>query len=105
MKMPRATTPDRPANRKNIAAMHHRSIIRWLCLLILLAIGAGSLYAQSPTATEHTVFVPLILKLGSTSSGGGAIHTGEATYYTEADGGGNCSFDPTPQDLMVGAMN
>jgi expansin (peptidoglycan-binding protein) len=33
------------------------------------------------------------------------IHTGEATYYTFADGGGACLFDPTPQDLMVGAMN
>ncbi len=32
-------------------------------------------------------------------------HTGEATYYTFADGGGNCCFPPTPDDLMVGAMN
>lgn len=32
-------------------------------------------------------------------------YTGVATYYTWADGGGNCSFDPTPNDLMVGAMN
>jgi expansin (peptidoglycan-binding protein) len=30
---------------------------------------------------------------------------GEATYYDFADGSGNCSFDPTPDDLMVGAMN
>ena len=33
------------------------------------------------------------------------IHRGEATYYTFASGGGACLFDPTPQDLMVGAMN
>ncbi len=32
-------------------------------------------------------------------------NTGVATYYTWADGGGNCSFDPTPNDLMVAAMN
>jgi expansin (peptidoglycan-binding protein) len=32
-------------------------------------------------------------------------HTGQATYYTSADGSGNCSFDPTPNDLMIGAMN
>ncbi len=32
-------------------------------------------------------------------------YTGEGTYYLEADGGGNCMFDPTPHDLMVGAMN
>jgi expansin (peptidoglycan-binding protein) len=33
------------------------------------------------------------------------VHTGEATYYTFASGGGSCMFDPTPNDLMVGAMN
>ncbi len=31
--------------------------------------------------------------------------TGEATYYDTADGSGNCSFDRTPEDLLVGAMN
>ncbi len=30
--------------------------------------------------------------------------TGEGTYY-DADGSGNCSFDPSPGDLMVAAMN
>jgi len=32
-------------------------------------------------------------------------HTGEATYYTFADGSGNCGFDPSPDDLLIGAMN
>jgi expansin (peptidoglycan-binding protein) len=32
-------------------------------------------------------------------------HEGEATYYDLADGGGACSFEPTPDDLMVAAMN
>jgi expansin (peptidoglycan-binding protein) len=32
------------------------------------------------------------------------VHTGEGTYYA-ADGSGNCSFDPSPGDLMVAAMN
>lgn len=44
----------------------------------------------------------LILSLGGIMS---IIHTGGGTYYTFADGGGNCMFDPTPEDLMVGAMN
>ncbi len=35
----------------------------------------------------------------------GQSHRGEATYYDFASGGGACSFDPTPGDLMVGAMN
>jgi expansin (peptidoglycan-binding protein) len=53
---------------------------------------------------------------GSCSCGGGSgvdapipcgeieEHTGEGTYY-DADGSGNCSFDPSPNDLMVAAMN
>jgi len=32
------------------------------------------------------------------------LHTGIATYYY-ADGSGNCGFDPSPNDLMVAAMN
>jgi expansin (peptidoglycan-binding protein) len=35
----------------------------------------------------------------------GKTRTGEATYYTEADGSGNCGFPATPDDLRVGAMN
>jgi len=31
-------------------------------------------------------------------------HSGEATYY-DADGSGACSFDPSPDDLLVAAMN
>ena len=36
---------------------------------------------------------------------GEPTRSGEATYYTFADGSGACGFDPTPNDLMVGAMN
>ncbi|HTP10017.1 MAG TPA: expansin EXLX1 family cellulose-binding protein [Anaerolineae bacterium] len=32
------------------------------------------------------------------------LHTGIATYY-DATGAGACSFDPSPNDLMVAAMN
>jgi expansin (peptidoglycan-binding protein) len=31
-------------------------------------------------------------------------HEGEATYY-DADGSGNCSFEPSPDDLLVAAAN
>jgi expansin (peptidoglycan-binding protein) len=33
------------------------------------------------------------------------MHTGEGTYYTFADGSGNCMFPATPNDLDIGAMN
>lgn len=47
--------------------------------------------------------------VAGTGGGGGCnlddqTHTGEGTYY-DADGSGNCSFEPTPGDLMVAAMN
>lgn len=46
---------------------------------------------------------------GRADSGGGSCvgdeRSGEATYYTFADGTGNCGFPATPSDLMVGAMN
>jgi expansin (peptidoglycan-binding protein) len=44
---------------------------------------------------------------GGTGGTGGdppEVHTGEGTFY-DADGSGNCSFDPSPHDLMVAAMN
>jgi len=42
----------------------------------------------------------LVVPCGATP----ADRTGEGTYY-DADGSGNCSFDPSPGDLMVAAMN
>ncbi len=42
------------------------------------------------------------------STGGtpiGSPQKGEGTFYDEADGSGNCSFDATPNDLDVAAMN
>ena len=34
----------------------------------------------------------------------GTVQMGEGTYYG-ADGSGNCSYDPSPGDLLVAAMN
>lgn len=43
---------------------------------------------------------------GAGGSAGAAtqVHEGEGTFY-DADGSGNCSFDASPDDLMVAAMN
>lgn len=35
----------------------------------------------------------------------GEERSGEGTYYTFADGSGACSFDPSPNDLMIAALN
>jgi expansin (peptidoglycan-binding protein) len=85
--------------------MHHRALL-FLFLWVMIGVSTSfSAPRQQPhVTTNHTVFLPLISKPGA-GGGGNPLHTGEATYYTEADGSGNCSFDPIPGDLMVGAMN
>jgi expansin (peptidoglycan-binding protein) len=46
-----------------------------------------------------------VVELPPVACGAEAQHTGQATFYTTADGSGNCSFDKSPNDLMIGAMN
>ncbi|MGQ9548054.1 MAG: expansin EXLX1 family cellulose-binding protein [Roseiflexus sp.] len=50
--------------------------------------------AQVPVSV---VYLPLVIRDAN-------YRTGEGTYY-DADGTGNCSFDPSPDDLLVAAMN
>jgi expansin (peptidoglycan-binding protein) len=52
-----------------------------------------------PALASTTVFLPLVTRTPEE-----IWHFGEGTYY-DATGAGNCSFDPSPQDLMVAAMN
>ncbi len=69
--------------------------------LTRLAIGVTcccSFYCTTRQPPEH-------LRSVSLCSDTAVTHTGVATYYDFADGGGNCCFPPTPDDLMVGAMN
>ena len=72
-----------------------------LLLLVLLisrwstAVSAGS---------DHTTFLPLITYYTNDPVPFGPVHSGEGTYYF-ATGAGNCSFDPSPQNLMVAALN
>ena len=45
-----------------------------------------------------------VTPVGGTCEAAPAEATGEATFY-DATGAGNCSFDPSPGDLRVAAMN
>jgi expansin (peptidoglycan-binding protein) len=60
---------------------------------------ASENWPDDTRANSTSVYLPLIER-----SSPDATHTGEGTYY-DATGAGNCSFDPSPQDLMVAAMN
>jgi len=62
-----------------------------VCVLVAGCGGSGDDAGDRPDA-------------GATPCGDEPVHTGEGTYY-DADGSGNCSFDPSPGDLMVAAMN
>lgn len=66
-----------------------------LCLALL---SGRPLYAQGTPAS--TLWLPIIMRAG----GGNPVYQGIATFYG-ATGAGACSFDPSPQDLMVAAMN
>ncbi|HLE51108.1 MAG TPA: expansin EXLX1 family cellulose-binding protein, partial [Anaerolineales bacterium] len=70
-------------------------------LLLALIAALGFSPASGGTLGSHPVWLPVVLKSRVNSN---PIHQGIATYYA-ATGAGACSFDPSPQDLMVAAMN
>ena len=71
------------------------AIVSALPLLFVSACGESSF---GPATSSQGAQQP-----GSTSSLASS-QTGKATYYS-ATGGGACSYDPSPNDLMVAAMN
>ena len=81
-------------------------------LLLLTALLLRSVSASSSTTERNSsydrlaqvspaLWLPLV---HSSKPESNPIHQGIATYY-DADGRGACSFDPSPQDLRVAAMN
>ncbi len=54
---------------------------------------------QAAPRGDWAIYLPLIARSKENS-----LHSGIATYY-DATGAGACSFDPSPDDLMVAAMN
>jgi len=65
------------------------------CAALLLSASA----AHAQPADSHNLWLPLAAR-----ANGNPVHQGVATYY-DATGAGACSFDPSPNDLMVAAMN
>ena len=74
----------------------------------LLRIGAAILatltvFATARASAPTRVFLPLAMRSSNTPAQN-PLHSGEATWYT-ATGAGNCSFDPSPENMLVAAMN
>ena len=74
----------------------------WLALIALSGVSTASGQSGSKSQGSQTVvWLPLVVSSPADSN---PIHQGIATYYN-ATGAGACMFDPSPQDLMVSAMN
>lgn len=68
-------------------------------LALIAALGA---VAAALGQGQHKAYLPAVATTGSAQND---LHTGQATYYWEANGDGNCMFGPSPDDLMVAAIS
>lgn len=71
-----------------------------VCALALLLALLVIIPARGQSADEHTVWLPVVMNRRASNP----LHQGIATWYY-ATGAGACSFAPSPDDLMVAAMN
>jgi expansin len=79
-------------------------------LVVMIAFGLGRTIAAQQAkpdpialgANEYRTFLPAVLSAAQQTPD--TFYTGDGTYYN-ATGAGSCSFDPSPDDLMVAALN
>jgi expansin len=106
------TTPDFvPANSNKLDTVHAvttTGIVSWTNSWALGVNGDVYFIVRAQGCGGDTVDAPMIpvVKTPPVLAGitFGDLVTGQATYYWEADGGGNCMFPPTPDDVMVAAV-
>jgi expansin (peptidoglycan-binding protein) len=67
--------------------------------IILLGLSQPIGAKRAAPHSDWFVYLPLIARAKENP-----LHTGVATYY-DATGAGACGFDPSPNDLMVTALN
>jgi expansin len=106
------TTPDFvPTESNRLATIHAEyttGTLSWTNSWALLVNGDLYFLVRAQSCGGDTVDAPRIAVTKTPPLLPGALfggnHDGEATYYWEADGGGNCMFPPTPSDVMVAAV-
>ncbi len=76
--------------------------MRWGKILLGVALLALAVPVWVQANGTYSVYLPLIFRAEPVNTN--PVHEGIATYYY-ATGAGACSFDPSPDDLMVAAMN
>lgn len=77
--------------------MHKPRVEAIVALLVLASQLPSGVHAHA--FVSQTVWLPTLMRANTNP-----IHQGIATYY-DATGAGACSFDQSPGDLMVAAMN
>ncbi len=81
----------------NMKSVRRKLVFGFLiCVLVLLIL----IPSRGQADNGHQVWLPIVF--GQQNSN--PIHDGIATWYY-ATGAGACSFDPSPNDLMIAAMN
>lgn len=77
-------------------------LVKIFAILSIIFSLFSSVHRPSGTRaqTEQRIWLPLIAR----NTVGNPVHAGVASYY-DADGSGSCMFGPSPDDLMVAAMN
>jgi expansin (peptidoglycan-binding protein) len=75
-------------------------IWKWVATLALVALLHGS-SARGAVTSPSQIWLPVVMVAPPAAN---PVYRGEATYYYTT-GGGACSFGPSPDDLMVAAMN
>lgn len=81
----------------------HNKIPAALLAVIILLLVMGVPTARSQGSDSHRIWLPMVLNTLPTPTPN-PIHQGIATYY-DATGDGACMFGPSPDDLLVAAMN
>lgn len=69
-------------------------------IIILFLLALISPPFSTSGQSGHTVWLPVVSKPALTP-----LHQGIATFYDWANGDGTCMFGPSPDDLMVTALN
>jgi expansin len=85
---------------------HTNQICPWKALfsavLSSVCLGIAPLAGvQAQNAGSFTIWLPLVTYTQASTN---PMHSGVATYY-DANGDGNCMFGPSPNDMLVAAMN
>jgi expansin (peptidoglycan-binding protein) len=73
-----------------------------LVIVVAVSLSAG---ATAQETDDHFTYLPIVVRTSNEPVPFGSVYTGEGTYYWEANGDGNCTFGPSPDDLMVAAVN